>query len=175
MSEELKRFIDRLKKDPAWTVFPSKELPELSSDPRAPQVSLPDDILYFYQLCGGMETNIRSDYDLAIQIVPATGFNWAIKEIIGSLKDSAINDYQDNILWTCYVLASVGTDEYLVIDLAPERYGRCYFTEFYLLGCEGWTPIIAESFLGLLQRLEKAAAEPDKRFWETDNLGDAYD
>lgn len=175
MNRELQRLIERLKKDPAWTVFPPEDMPEPSNDPRAPHVSFPDDVLSFYRLCGGMETNIRTDYDLAVQIVPATGFNWAIKAIIGSINDDDIEIYRDDVLWNCYIIASVGTDEYFVVDLTPERYERCYFTELYFFGHKGWTPIIANSFYGLLQRLEKAAAEPDKRFWESNNLGDAYD
>lgn len=174
-NEELKRLLKRLRKDPAWTVFPPKGVPERSSDPRAPHVNLPDDVLTFYQLCGGMESNIRTDDDLDIQIVPSAGFNWAIKEIIGNLYDEDVEIYRDDILWYCYIVASVGTDEYFVIDLAAERYGRCYYTELYFLGRKGWTPIIADSFLGLLRRLEKAVTMQEERFWESDNLGDAYD
>lgn len=174
MTRELHQLIDDLIKDLAWTVFPPAGTPKPSADPRAPQTVLPDTLLQFYQLCGGMKTNIRSDDDLAVRIVPASSFNWAIKEIIGSLDDDAIEIYRDDILWNCYVIATVGTDEYFVIDLAPERYERCYFTELYFFGHKGWTPIIADSFLELLQRLTKAATGPDKRFWETKNLGDAY-
>jgi hypothetical protein len=127
----------RLKKDPAWIVFPPAGVPELSRDPRAPDVCLPDDVLSSYQLCGGMKTKIRTDDDLYTQIVPAAGFNWAIKEIIGSLYDKDVGLYGDNILWSCYVVASVGTDSYLLVDLAPERYERCYYTYLYFFSHRG--------------------------------------
>lgn len=66
-----------------------------------------------------------------------------------------------------------------MIDLAPERYKRCYYVYFYFFfyffGQPGGAPIVGLSFEDLLERFYKAAEEDDPMYWEHEKLGDAYD
>jgi hypothetical protein len=109
-------------------------------------------------------------------IVSADEFSWAVARILGAFTDQrAFDAMEGNRAWYWYIIGCTGTDEYFVIDLAPERYERCYYTHLYLFGQRGSTPVMATSFQDLLQRLYRAAEDDDPRYWERESLGDAYD
>lgn len=70
----------------------------------------------------------------------------------------------------------VGDSNYITIDLASERFGKCYESFCMTHGLVGDSPIIAESFTELLQKL--IANQGNYFYWLRDDinsLGDAYD
>jgi hypothetical protein len=171
IQEALKEFQNR----PDWIVHPSKGLPLLSDDPRAPEVTIPGDVLRFYDECGGLENVPRIDVDVALEIVSPGYFKWAVKRILGASLDRQEAGFRGERDWKWYVIGYGYTDEYFFIDLSPERYEYCYFTDFYFFGQKGRTPVVATSFHELLQYFLEAAENGQQRFWEGKNFGDAYD
>jgi hypothetical protein len=166
---EMQQLIMEFSRSPKWTVRPSKGLPELSKDERAPFVTIPDEMLQFYELCDGLECSTRF-----LSIAPPDEFHWAVKWILRRSFDSQVAAFKDQREWYWYVVGC-GTDQYFVVDLAPERHGHCYFTELYFFGQRGWAPIVAVSFQGLLRQLYEAANAGEDWSWNDAKLGDAYD
>lgn len=154
--------------------YPPSGMPALSNDPRAPQVTIPEEILQFYRLCGGLESVIRRDEDLFLSIVPPNKFSWTVKEILGASLSKQQELIKDNIGWNWYTIGRGDTDEYFVVDLAPERFGHCYFVQFYFFLQQGWTPRVALSFQELLEQFLKAAFVGENWSWKNTGLGDAY-
>lgn len=143
-------------------VLPPKGVPDISSAYR-----LPADIQAFYRLCGGMKLFQESEY--AMTIVPPDEFVLSNPVIIGELCE-----YDISSNW--YMIARGGTSEYITIDLAEERFGRCYDSFFETYGMPGDSPIIAASFTQLLERLLEHSGE--RFYWLQDDfvpIGDAYD
>src|SRR5688572_16351887 len=104
-----------------------------------------------------METDIQRDEDLFLSIVSPRNFQWATKLILGDSFEKQMQSFDGEIEWFWYIIGRGDTDEYFVIDLAPERYGRCYYVSFSFFGQMGRTPIIAHSFTELLKVLYQAA------------------
>ncbi|QYR24100.1 SMI1/KNR4 family protein [Paenibacillus sp. sptzw28] len=128
---------------------------------------LPSDVQEFYKLCGGVNLYKGSDY--SISIVRPEEFVLSSHVILGEI-------YEDDISSHWYVIGKGGTSEYISIDLAPERYGRCYDSFAETFGLAGDSPIIASSFTELLKRLIDNKGE--RYYWLDDNfipIGDAYD
>lgn len=85
-------------------------------------------------------------------------------------------DVEDDISHNWYIIATAPNSQYITIDLAHERLGKCYDSFWDRYGLVGDQPIIALSFTELLKRLLNAKGE--KLFWLEDNFesyGDAYD
>lgn len=167
--------IEKFKRSKKWIVHPAQGMPKLSQDPKAPVASIPDDLLQFYSFCSGMETDIQSDDDLFLSIVAPRNFQWAPRLILGDLLEKQVPSFDGGIEWFWYIVGRGDTDEYFVIDLAPERYGRCHYVYFYFFGQKGGTPVIAHSFTELLKVLYHAAKVGEAWRWERLGLGDAYD
>ncbi len=128
---------------------------------------LPSDLYNFYKLCGGIELFIDCDY--GITIVSPKEFVLANPVIIG---EKAEYDISSN--W--YIIGRDKNNNYLTIDLHKSRLGRCYDSHWDIHGVAGSCPIIANSFIGLLDSLIMNNGE--YWYWLQDNfktLGDAYD
>lgn len=132
-----------------------------------PPLRVPDDLARFYELCGGVELFLEEDYGITIlppsQLIPS---NIAI---IGE-------QYPDDITATWFAVGVTPDSDYVSIDLAPERNGRCYDSFHETHGLVGSSPIIAESFTQLLERLLQSRG--GRWYWLREDfrpIGDAYD
>jgi hypothetical protein len=78
---------------------------------------------------------------------------------------------------TCYVIVDGGqgssTEPHLVIDLAPERVGRCYSATWDTYGIVGEMPVVATSIAELLELLLRDGGEDGLSTATPDR--DAYD
>lgn len=132
-----------------------------------PPLRLPADLSRFYELCGGIELFLSEDYGITIsppgQLIPS---NIAI---IGE-------QYPDDITATWFTVGVTPDSDYVSIDLSSERNGRCYDSFHETHGLVGESPIIAESFADLLERLLQSRG--GYWYWLRDDfrpIGDAYD
>lgn len=140
-----------------------------------PAHRLPDDVRAFYHLCGGLSLAEHSSYP--VRIVPPTRCVLANPVILGEARArSAQQEEGEDISWSWYLIADDYDGNYLTMDLAPARLGRCYDSFHETHGLAGDTPIIALSFTELLTRLY----EKRGHYWYwlqpgCVSLGDAYD
>jgi antitoxin YokJ len=158
----VEHIIERIANTAGCSVFPPTVKPTLD-----PKYRLPDDLKRFYELCGGAMLFQQNDYHALIvppeRVVPASPV------IVGQR-------YEDDITASWHIIADDGNGDYLTIDLASERLGRCYDSFHETHGLVGDCPIIARSFSELLERLcENAGAY---WYWLRPDfvpIGDAYD
>lgn len=158
-----------------WTVSQPKGFPQPSPDPLAPRVTIPQDVLNFYALCGGLESVINRDEDIFLSVVAPDEVVWAPRAILGHALDQQAEQLRNDILWYWYIIGRGDTDEYFMIDLNPERHEKCYFTTVYFFGQRGWNPIVANSFAGLLESFLQAASVGEDWSWRDESWGDAYE
>ncbi|WP_342565752.1 SMI1/KNR4 family protein [Paenibacillus sp. FSL R7-0345] len=132
-----------------------------------PNHRLPADLLEFYSLCGGAVLFEGADYDIIIvppdQLVPANPV------ILGE-------QFEEDRTSSWYIIGDAGNSDYLTIDLATGRLGKCYESFHETHGLIGDCPVIAKSFTDLLQCL--LANQGGYFYWLEDefvSLGDGYD
>jgi len=128
---------------------------------------LPEDLMTFYSVCGGMELFVDSEYK--ITIVPPSKFVLANPLIVGELCE-------DDISSNWYTVAQYDNNEFISIDLYEGRLGKCYDSFHETHGLVGETPVISLSFTELLSKLISLKGE--SYFWVDENFtpyGDAYD
>ncbi|WP_027481215.1 SMI1/KNR4 family protein [Deinococcus pimensis] len=161
---ELRQLLDQIKSHPDCVVHPTGGLPQ-----PVPPHQLPDDVRDFYTLCGGVEFFSKSDISFPFRIITPQEFVLANPKIVGEL-------YEDDITAQWYLIAEDFGGDYLSIDLAPERLGRCYDSNHEIHGIVGSCAVVARSFTKLVKSLWEAPG--DELFWLSDrftSLGDAYD
>ncbi|MCM3490000.1 SMI1/KNR4 family protein [Alkalihalophilus marmarensis] len=161
--EKIKKLLTQIKNLPGCRVLEPNGLPSIDEASHV----FPEDIKEFYTLCGGVILIEHEEYPTFV--VPPDKFVLANPIIIGELCEEDISSN-----W--YIICNDGKDEYLTIDLAKERLGRCYDSFFDRHGLVGETQMIATSFTDLLERL----VENKGQYWywlknDFDSLGDAYD
>ena len=120
----------------------------------------------FYERAGGAILFRDEPYD--IEIVRPEDFVRGNPEI---LQDPAEYDISHN-----WFIVAKSEPQYITIDLAPGRLGRCYDSFWETHALRGDTAIIARSFTELLVHLLKA--EGQGLYWLADDFesrGDAYD
>lgn len=150
------------------TLFPPAAMPVLQ-----PEHQLPDDLLQFYQRCGGMRIQ-----GLAITISRPQAVILTNPIILKDLSADQLEDISGDITWSWYAIARDDNGDYLSIDLDPARLGRCYDSFWDCHGVPGSCPIIARSFTELLENLIQADPQSDQPYWFSESftvLGDAYD
>ncbi|MNB78659.1 Antitoxin YokJ [compost metagenome] len=128
---------------------------------------LPGDVRLFYERCG--ELILFEGEDYSCQIVSPLEFVLSNPVIVGELVEEDISSH-----W--YIIGHDGNDDYISIDLHPDRLGRCYDSFWDRHGLVGDCPVIAESFTDLLHRLVQNNGE--RWYWlreDFESLGDAYD
>ncbi len=135
---------------------------------------LPADLRQFYEICGGLVLFEGSPGAWSVHgpdtLVPASP-RLLTDEIAAEVRVRQPDDLTNN----CYVIAERGpgaTDTCIVIDLHPERLGRCYDAFWDSYGIVGSMPVVALTFTRLLAALVATAG--------TDTLlpdigADAYD
>lgn len=112
---------------------------------------LPDDLLEFYSLCGGVSLFGSSAYSM--EIVSPSQLVLANEVIFVGVDETHLNASRNDISWSWYVIGEGKNRQYLTIDLAPERLGRCYDSFWDTHAMPGSSPIIAQSLTELLARL----------------------
>ncbi|PGM59614.1 hypothetical protein [Bacillus sp. AFS053548] len=109
------------------------------------------------------------DCDYGLIIVSPEEFVLANPDIIGEKAE-----YDISSSW--YIIGCDRNNDYLTIDLSIQRLGKCYDSNVEVHGVVGSCPIIANSFMELLERLLTNKGE--HWYWLQDefaSLGDAYD
>lgn len=169
----MKELVAQIGATPDCFVYPSEGLPKIKAE-----YELPDDLQEFYRLCGGVTFYDQSDYP--VDIVGPRGFVLANPIILTDVfeePDSIDLANIEHVSWAWYLVSKNHGGEYITVDLAPARLGRCYYSFWDSHAMRGGSPIIANSFMELLERL-LAAKGQEGGYWEAPgfvSLGDAYD
>ncbi len=159
MTLSISQLIQNIRERDDCEIKQANGLPDISLE------ELPKDVLEFYTLTGGALLFSESPY--SIEIVSPKNFVRANPIIRG---DSG----EDDISFHWYIVATSG-EQYITIDLAPSRLGRCYDSFWDCHAIKGSCPIIAMSFSELLERLHDSKGE--NLYWlesQFTDLGDAY-
>lgn len=166
----IEELVNRIRTLPNCTVIPPSGLPRTDEEHR-----LTDDIIRFYELCGGVTLFKDAPYSVRIlapdEVKQSTPIFWD-EEIMEAAQETL--EYKISSGW--YVIVDLHDSNYLSIDLNKKRRGRCYQTFWDSYAVIGETPIVASSFSDLLERL----VENQGDYWyflkdEFVPLGDAYD
>lgn len=159
---EIRDLIEKLRSTAGCEVFPPRGLPLIDE-----KVCLPDDLREFYDSCGGVRLFADKEHSFLIsapeELVPANPV------IVGELCE-------DDISSKWYIICAASPNEYITIDLARERNGRCYDSFWDRHAVAGECAIVAGSFTELLERLYTNMGE--SLFWldeDFEYIGDAYD
>ena len=160
--------IKTIQNTPDCAVYPRAGRPEV----REPHV-LPADVREFYRHCGGVSLFESSAY--AIRIVQPENMVQANPVIFDGVDEAPIEESREDISWSWYIIAEGDNRQYITIDLAPERLGRCYDSFWDTHASPGYCAIVAVSFTDLLSRL--LANQGSHWYWlqpRFKRLGDAY-
>ncbi|WHY69497.1 SMI1/KNR4 family protein [Neobacillus sp. SuZ13] len=116
----------------------------------------------FYKICGGIDLYIDRDYGITI-VSP--------KEFV-IIGEKAEYDISSN--W--YIIGRDTNYNYLTIDLNKSRLSRCYDSNWDIHGVAGSCPIIANSYIEVIERL---IINKGNHWYDLQDdfptLGDAYD
>jgi|JI9StandDraft_1071089.scaffolds.fasta_scaffold100755_2 hypothetical protein len=143
-------------------VFPVKGIPAFPE-----KESIPPEIVDFYSSCGGVVLFPESEYPLAF--VGPDRFVTSNPVIVGE-------EVEDDITSSWYIIAEGRSGEYVSIDTAKDRAGRCYDSYIDRHGVIGSCPVIAKSFEFFLETA--ISRNGNRYYWLMDDFssfGDAYD
>ena len=166
---KISQLLRLIQNTPDCFVRPSQGLPQIKSDH-----NMPNDLVEFYQLCGGVVFYQSSAY--SIEIVPPSGVVLANAKFFIGLNEKDLAAIKDDISWSWYIIGDGGENlRYITIDLASERLGRCYDSFWDSYAMPGSSPIIALSFTDLLSNLHSNKGQ--HWYWCQPGflqIGDAY-
>lgn len=166
----IEELVSRIRALPNCTVLPPSGVPKTNEEQK-----LPDDIIRFYELCGGV--TLFDDAPYSVRILPPEEFKqttpifWDDK-----IMEAAQETLEYKVSYGWYAIVDLHDSNYLSIDLNRKRKGRCYQTFWDSYAVIGETPIVARSFSDLLERLLEN--QGDYWYFLKDDfvpLGDAYD
>lgn len=162
--------VTRIRTLPNCTVLSPSGLPRTNEEH-----GLPDEIIRFYELCGGVTLFEDAPYSVKIlqpdEVRQTIPIFWD-EEIMEAARESI--EFKVSSGW--YVIADLHDSNFLSVDLNRNRLGRCYQTFWDSYAVIGETPIVASSFSDLLERLLEN--QGDYWYFLRDDfvpLGDAYD
>ena len=159
---DILKLLDKIKNAEDCIVYSPCGLPVLNED-----VKIPDDLKLFYENCGGISFFPNREYGFTI--VSPKEVVLANPVIVGELCE-------DDISSKWYIVCKDIDNNYITIDMAKERLGRCYDSFWDRHGVVGECCIVAENFTELLFQLY--TNEGKSLFWLDDDfvyIGDAYD
>lgn len=159
---DILKILDKIEKTPECIVYKPCGLPELKNGDK-----LPIDLKIFYENCGGMSLFTNSEYQFTI--VSPKEMVLANPVIVGELCEEDISSK-----W--YIVCKDAQNNYITIDCAKERLGKCYDSFWDRHGVVGECASVAKSFTELLYQLFRNKGK--SLFWlesEFVCLGDAYD
>jgi antitoxin YokJ len=158
----VEEIIDTLKNRDDCVVNAPAGLPAVRDD-----LSLPADLLEFYELTGGITIGDGSEGS------PITILGPAIERLD---RTSAGESFESGPFEYWFALADVDDGNYLAIDLHPEHSGKCYDTFHETFPFPGHVDIIASSFTDLLNRQVQQPMEAG-HYWLDESFeskGDAF-
>jgi hypothetical protein len=159
--EQIYQLLDKIRYDTDCIVRPAITQPVVSEE-----LVLPNDLKAFYENCGGIILFPGKSYSM--EIVGPDSFLRANPIIVGE-------PCEYDITYNWFIIGKAG-EQYVTIDLAPQRLGRCYDSFWDRHGVPGENPIIAKNFTALLEDLYNNRGE--YWYWLQNNfisLGDAYE
>ena len=159
---DILNMLDKIRNTQGCIVYSPCGLPSLSEG-----VDLPNDLKVFYENCGGVSFFTDSAY--GFRIVSPEEMVLANPIIVGELCEEDISSG-----W--YIIGKDIENNYITIDLAKERLGRCYDSFWDRHGVAGECAIVAQTFTELISQLYSNQGK--SLFWLDDDfnsLGDAYD
>jgi len=167
----ISELIQKISNTPGCKVLPPTVIPDQLS------IKLPEDVIEFYTLCGGVCLYDNAPY--FSRIVSPNEFASANRIILGDeIIDNEIEKgtYDQQISKEWYIIADLYNSDYIVIDMNEERKGKCYQAFWETYPEEDNTPIISLSFTELLIKLINNKGE----YWffledDFESYGDAYD
>ncbi|GHJ54524.1 hypothetical protein Nm8I071_38310 [Nonomuraea sp. TT08I-71] len=118
--------------------------------------SLPDELRQFHDLCGGVL--LFEDASFPRRVCGPGGFVPASPRLLTpEVAQQVAKDNPADLTNNCYVIVDGGqglsTEPHVVMDLAPQRSGRCYTAAWDTYGLPGEMPLIATTIVELLQAL----------------------
>ena len=158
---DILELIDKIRNTQGCIVYSPCGLPTLSE-----RVDLPKDLKVFYENCGGV--SLFNDSVYGFRIVSPEEMVLANPIIVGELCEEDISSK-----W--YIIGKDTQNNYITIDLAKERLGRCYDSFWDRHGVVGECAVIAQTFTELVSQLYSNQGK--SLFWLDDKfnyLGDAY-
>ena len=165
---DLSYLLDKIRVKPHCSVRQAQGLPLVAHGH-----VLPNDVIEFYNLCGGISLFDNSAYSM--EIVAPDQFVLANPVIFIGVTEDQLRASMNDISWSWYIVGKGKNRQFLTIDLANNRLGRCYDSFWDSHAMPGYSPIIAQSFTELLLRLY--ANNGDHWFWlqpDFHSVGDAY-
>lgn len=163
------QLLNLIGRTPDCVVNPAQGLPTIDSNH-----VLPDDLIEFYKLCGGVSFFSSSAYYM--EILPPDRFVLANPVIFIGVGESELRASISDISWSWYIVGEGANRQFMTIDLSSERLGRCYDSFWDSHAMPGYSPIIAKSFTELLNKL--FANRGRHWYWlqpEFRSIGDAYE
>jgi antitoxin YokJ len=136
---------------------------------------IPPGLRRFHERCGGAVLFVGAEFTWHVsgpdRLVPASP-----RLLTPQIAATVAAEHPNDLTNGCYVIADGGressTDPHIVVDLHPDRLGRCYCAFWDTFGLVGDMPVVAlavDELLGMLLQDEgHAAAWPD-------TYGDAYE
>lgn len=162
MEMDILKTLEKIKKTSNCIVHSPCGMPILGE-----KVVLPDDLRLFYENCGGI--SFFTDKKYGFTIVSPKEMVLANPIIVGELCEEDISSK-----W--YIVCKDMEGNYITMDLAIERLGRCYDSFWDRHGVVGECAVVANNFTELLINLYNNKGKSlywlDKSF---KYLGDAYD
>ncbi|GGJ50525.1 hypothetical protein [Streptomyces brasiliensis] len=154
----------------------SVEPPNGESVAVAAHHQIPDDLRELHRLCARIRLHKGTHYPWSVSgpsdLVPAGPLLLTPEEAARASSESPLDPVN-----SCYVIARDSPDrvsgQWVVVDLHPERTGRCCLTAWDTFGLVDEMPIVATSVRQLLQWLLCLAG--DNPMAHLPALGDAYD
>lgn len=165
---DMPQLLNIIQRTPDCFVMPAQGLPTID-----PSHVLPDDLMEFYRRCGGVSLFPSSAY--SIEIVPPNHLVLANPVIFIGIDKDELKTSINDISWSWHIVGEGANRQFLTIDLAVERLGRCYDSFWDCHAMPGYSPIIAPSFTELLVRLH--ANQGRHWYWlqpDFQSIGDAY-
>ena len=157
---DILKMLDKIRNTQGCIVYSPCGLPTLNEG-----VDLPNDLKVFYENCVCFFT----DSAYGFTIVSPEEMVLANPIIVGELCGEDISSE-----W--YIIGKDTENNYITIDLAKERLGRCYDSFWDRHGVVGECAIVAQTFTELVSQLYSNQGK--SLFWLDDDfnyLGDAYD
>ncbi|HDR9499368.1 TPA: SMI1/KNR4 family protein [Burkholderia cepacia] len=158
----IKEVVEIIRSDGRCQVLPvSGSLPSLPK----PDMMYPNDLVEFYNLCGGVILFRAGKDNVSFKILPADEVLQTNMIIVG-------DPCEGDISFSWYAICKTDNGDCISIDASKERNGRCYDSNFEIHGVVGGCPVIALSFSELIDGLYKSSGVDI--FWKTRDCGDAY-
>lgn len=165
----LSNLLDSIRQTPDCEITQPDGLPEIHSNH-----VLSEDVIEFYTLCGSISLFRSSAY--SIEIYPPQRLILANPVIFIGVNENELRASKNDISWSWYIVAQGENNQFITIDFAPERLGRCYDSFWDTHAMPGSSQIIARSFTELLVKLFAGAG--NHWYWlqqDFYSIGDAYD